>query len=151
MTATRSSEAAVLGQLKQIFPGHSSSLLRNAATQHNFDLELTIANLLAADTHEQKPLQVCSYVDKNRCAAPAGKHWTVSDVRIVAVGATIAAASRLAPKEQAKSSVGRLALTHQAAAARERTWRRRVLPAAALSTACKAAAGQQRGVSQSGW
>jgi CUE domain len=58
MTASNSSEAAVLGQLKQIFPHHSSSLLRNAATQHNFDLELTIANLLAADTHEQKPLQV---------------------------------------------------------------------------------------------
>ena len=58
MTASNSREAAVLGQLKQIFPHHSSSLLRNAATQHNFDLELTIANLLAADTHEQKPLQV---------------------------------------------------------------------------------------------
>lgn len=72
MTASKSSEAAVLGQLKQIFPHHSSSLLRNAATQHNFDLELTIANLLANDTHEQKPLQVCFCCLASRCAATAG-------------------------------------------------------------------------------
>ena len=71
----------MLGQLKQIFPHHSSSLLRNAATQNNFDLELTIANLLAADTHEQKPLQVClPRRHEARCAATARQVWTVSDV-----------------------------------------------------------------------
>jgi CUE domain len=149
MTASNSSEAAVLGQLKQIFPHHSSSLLRNAATQHNFDVELTIANLLAADTHEQKPLQVCFCYSASRCAATAGKYLTASDVRLVVAGATTAAASRLAPKEQTESTVGRLALSHQAAAACTR--RRRVLPAAALSTACEAPAGQQRGVPQPGW
>lgn len=81
MTASRSSEVAVLGQLKQIFPHHSSSLLRNAATQHNFDLELTIANLLAADTHEQKPLQVCfPHRHEIRVRRQRRQVWTVSDV-----------------------------------------------------------------------
>lgn len=59
MTVSLPSEAAVLRELKDIFPHHSQSLLRNAATQHNFDLELTVANLLSDSSSEPKPLQVC--------------------------------------------------------------------------------------------
>lgn len=58
MTLSLPGEAAVLRELKDIFPHHSQSLLRNAATQHNFDLELTVANLLSDSTSDPKPLQV---------------------------------------------------------------------------------------------
>lgn len=52
------SEAAVVSELQGIFPQHHPSLLQAVAKQHNFQLELAVANILACENETEKPIKV---------------------------------------------------------------------------------------------